>query len=67
MFLINLSWVFAKLCLKVINPNTTLMLKAKASETMFTLKVFPLTCFDVMTHLLIHLVEKLDLCGPIHT
>jgi hypothetical protein len=43
------------------------MLKAKVVETMSTLEVFPLPCFDVMTHLLIHLVEKLDLCGPTHT
>jgi hypothetical protein len=44
------------------------MLRVKAVETMSTLeKVFPLTCFDVMTHLLIHLVEELDLCGLVHT
>jgi len=29
--------------------------------------VIPPTCFDVMTHLIIHLVEELDLCGPVHT
>jgi hypothetical protein len=43
------------------------MLKAKVVETMSTLEVFPLPCFDVMTHLLIHLVEELDLCGLVHT
>jgi hypothetical protein len=30
-------------------------------------KVFPLACFDIMTHLVIHLVEELDIYGPIHT
>jgi hypothetical protein len=59
--------MFVKLCLKVIDLNTTLVLRAKAVETMSTLKVFPFTCFDVMTYLLIHLVEKLDLFGPTHT
>jgi hypothetical protein len=40
----------------------------ETAETMFTLeKVFPLASFDVMTHLVIHLVEELDLCGPNHT
>ncbi len=67
MFFINLSRVFTKLCLKVIDPNTMLVLRAKVVETMSTLKkVYPLACFDVMTHLVIHLVEELDLCGPIH-
>jgi hypothetical protein len=30
-------------------------------------KIFPLACFDVTTHLVVHLVEEFDLCGPIHT
>ncbi len=30
-------------------------------------KVFPLVCFDIMTHLVIHLVEELDICGPVYT
>jgi hypothetical protein len=67
MFLISLSLVFTKHCLKVIGLNTMLVPRVKV-ETIFDLKkVFPLTCFDVMTHLAIHLVEELDLCGPIHT
>lgn len=68
MFLISLSMVFTKHCLKVIGPNTMLVLRVKVVETIFDLKkVFPFTCFDVMTHLVIHLVEELDLCRPIHT
>jgi hypothetical protein len=27
----------------------------------------PHALFDVMTHLIFHLVEELDLCGPMHT
>jgi hypothetical protein len=30
-------------------------------------KVFPPAYFDIMTHLVIHLVEELDICGPVHT
>ena len=29
-------------------------------------KEFPPAFFDVMTHLLVHLVEELDICGPVH-
>lgn len=37
-------------------------------ETMSTMeKVFPPSCFGIMTHLVVHLVEELDICGPIHT
>jgi hypothetical protein len=30
-------------------------------------RVFPPAFFDVMTHLPIHLVQQLDICGPVHT
>jgi hypothetical protein len=44
------------------------VLKVKVAKTMSTFeKVFPPMCFDVMTHLVVHLVEELDLCGPLHT
>jgi hypothetical protein len=44
------------------------MLRVKVAKTMLMLeKVFPPTCFDVMTHLVVHLVEKLDHCGHVHT
>jgi hypothetical protein len=29
-------------------------------------KVFPPTFMDVMSHLMIHLVEELYICGPVH-
>jgi hypothetical protein len=28
---------------------------------------FPPSFFDIMTHLLVHLVKELKICGPIHT
>lgn len=68
MVLISLSRVFNKLCAKVVDPQNMQVLKSEALETMSTIKhVIPPTCFDVMTHLIIHLVEELDLCGPVHT
>jgi hypothetical protein len=30
-------------------------------------KMFAPAIFDVMTHLVVHLVEELDLCGHLHT
>ncbi len=29
-------------------------------------KEFPPTFFDVMTHLLLHVVDELDVCKPVH-
>jgi hypothetical protein len=29
-------------------------------------KVFPPSFFDFMTHLIIYLINKLDMCGPVH-
>jgi hypothetical protein len=44
------------------------MLMEEVAKIMSTIKkMFPLATFDVMTHLVVHLVEELDLCGPIHT
>lgn len=44
------------------------MLKAKTVETMSTIeKVCPLACFDIMTHLVVHLVKEFKLCGLVHT
>ncbi len=68
MSFISLSQMFNKLCSKVIDPNSINVLKVEVAETMSTLeKVFLPTCFDVMTHLVVHLVEELDLCGLVHT
>jgi hypothetical protein len=64
MALISLSWVFNKLCAKVVDPQNMQVLKSEALKTMSTIeKVFPPACFDVMTYLVIHLVEELDICG----
>jgi hypothetical protein len=66
--LINLSRVFTKFCLKVIDLKSMPVLKVEVVKTMSTLKkVFHLACFDVITHLVIHLVEELDLYCSVHT
>lgn len=52
----------------MINPNTMEVLKVEVAKIMCTLEnIFPPTCFDVISHLVVHFMEKLDMCGPIHT
>lgn len=42
-------------------------LETMVAETLYLLELhFPLGFFDVMTHLPIHLVEELAICGPVH-
>jgi hypothetical protein len=48
---------------KVIDLNTMQVLKEDVIETV----MFLLANFDVMTHLVVHLIKELDICGPIHT
>ncbi len=68
MSLISLSRVFNKIYAKVIDPNTMQMLREEVIETISCIeKMFPPAMFDVMTHLVVHLIEELDLCGLVHT
>jgi hypothetical protein len=68
MSLISLRRVFNKICAKIIDPTTMQVLREEVAETIFSIeKVFPLAMFDVMTHLVVHLVDKLDICGLVHT
>jgi hypothetical protein len=49
-----------------VNPNEILSLKVYVAKTLSMLEIwFLLGFFDIMTHLLIHLVEELDVCGPV--
>jgi hypothetical protein len=62
--IIRLSKCFQKICMKVVNPNDIPSLKVYVVETLSMLEMwFPLGFFDIMTNLLIHLVENLDVCG----
>jgi len=52
--------------MKVVNPNDIPSLKMYVVETLSMLEMwFPLRFLNIMTHLLIHLVEDLDVCGPV--
>jgi hypothetical protein len=64
--IMKLSKCFLKICMKVVNPYEIPSLKVYVVETLSMLEMwFPLGFFDIMTHLFIHLVENLDVCGPI--
>ncbi len=43
------------------------MFKEDVATTLCMLEMeMPPSFFDVMTHLVVHLVEELDVCGPVH-
>ncbi len=65
--IIHLFCVFKKLCAKILNPTTMGELKKDVAFTLILLEQkFPPSFFDIMTHLLFHLVEELEICGLVH-
>jgi hypothetical protein len=68
MAILYLNHVFKKLCSNVMDPNTIANVKEDVAMTMVLLEQqFPPSFFDIMTHLLVHLVEELKICGLVHT
>ena len=66
MAVMRMSKVFHRICTKVYNPAEFESLEAEVAETMSLLEMeFPPSFFDIMTHLPYHLVQELDLCGPV--
>jgi hypothetical protein len=62
------SQVFQQICKKVVNPNEMPKLNKDVVTTLCMLEMkMPLAFFNVMTHLVLHLVEEFNLCGPIST
>ena len=63
-----MSRVFQRLCSKVVDPRCEQQLKDDVVETlcMVEKELLP-SFFDIMTHLVVHLVEELFICGPVHT
>jgi len=67
MTIIQLSHVFCRLCTRVWDPADLEGLRKDVISTLCQLEMhFPPAFFDVMTHLLVHLVDELDICGPVH-
>ncbi len=58
--------IFKTICMNVYDSTTYDILNVGTIYSLCLLeKVFPPRFFDVMTHLVVHLIEKLDICGPI--
>jgi hypothetical protein len=65
--IIRMSQVFQRLCAKPIDPSMMNDLKQKATNTLCLLeKEFPPYFFNIMTHFMVHLMAKVDLCGHVH-
>jgi hypothetical protein len=65
--MMGVSRVFRRLCARQIRIADHDSDLTEATEALCLLeKSFPPTFMDVMSHLLIHLVEELYICGPVH-
>jgi hypothetical protein len=66
--LMRLSRVYRNICAKVWDPIDLPTLREDVAITFSMLEwEFPGAFFDVMSHLTLHIVEELDICGPVHT
>ncbi len=65
MAIICLNHVCKKLYAKIVDPTTMAELKNDVAITLVLLeKEFP-PFFDIMIHILVHLVDEFEICGPI--
>ena len=65
--MIRLGHCFKRICTKAVDPAQMAPLQHYVAETMSLLEIwFPPTFFDIMPHLVLHLVEELDWFGPVH-
>lgn len=64
--LIRLGKCLNRICARVVDKRELSALKLYVAETMCYLEVcFPPSFFDIMQHSLIHLVDEIELCGPV--
>jgi len=64
--IIKMSRVFLKLCGKQIRLSDVDMMQDVVLATCMFENEFPPTFLNIMTHLPVHLVQKLFICGPMH-
>jgi hypothetical protein len=68
MAIMRVSKVFSRLCSKVWDPSKIHSLQNDVAISLALMEMhFPPSFFDIMMPLLYHLVDELDLCGPIAT
>lgn len=64
--LIRLGKSLNRICARVVDKTELAALRVYVAETLCFLEVcFPPAFFDVMEHTLIHLVDELEICGPV--
>ena len=64
--LIRLGKSLSRICAKVVDKTEIAALRLYVVETICILEVcFPPAFFDVMQHTLVHLVDELEVCGPV--
>ncbi len=55
------------ICAKEVRVSEIPGMKVYAAEILCMLeKALPPSFFDIKIHLLVHLVEEVELCGPVH-
>ena len=61
----HLCFVFNAICSKVIDPRRLDELENEAAIVLCQMEMhFPPSFFDIMVHLIVHLVREIRLCGP---
>lgn len=64
--LMRLGKSLSRICARVVDKAAIEALRLYVVETICILEVcFPPAFFDIMQHLLIHLVDELEMCGPV--
>ena len=64
--LIRLGKSFSRICARVVEKTELEALRVYVAETLCFLELsFPLSFFDAMEHSLVHLVDELEICGPV--
>ena len=65
--IIRVGNCFQRICSKVIKRSEIASLREYVAETCCQLEIwFPPGFWDIMPHLILHLVDELELCGPVH-
>ncbi len=68
MVVMKVSKLFRRICNKVWNPFEIDSLRIDVAISLALVEMhFPSSFFDIMMHLLYHLVDELDLCGLVST
>ena len=64
--LIRLGKSFSRICARVVVKSELEALRLYVVETICILEVcFPPSFFDIMQHTLVHLVDEVEMCGPV--